>query len=199
MKLPETYPVSGPYLCVLDIETGGFSKQKNGLAEIALLIINHAGEVAASAAYLIKPYERPTELQETPGQLVSYKPDAMAINGLTEERLQAEGLDAWVVAQMIEHFFTHHKIDTLIGHNLDAFDKPWVEYFLERFGTGVKIPHVADTLLMSRQMIKGLSSYKLQDLCKHLNIETTDQHRAGGDTEATLKVWIHLKTLVPTV
>lgn len=183
---------TGPYLCVLDIETGGFSKQKNGIAEIAVMIITHAGTVVATRSWLIRPYPRPVELQETPGQLVSYKPDAMAVNGLTIERLEVEGEAAELVAQTIERILTDHGIDTLIGHNLKTFDKPWVEFFFERFGTGMKIPNVLDTMSIARENHKGLGAYDLQSLCKHFNIETTDQHRAGGDTEATRQLFLAL-------
>ena len=45
------------------------------------------------------------------------------------------------------------------------------------------------TIRLSRKLITGFSSYSLGKLCKSLNIEIYDRHRARGDAEATVKLF----------
>lgn len=182
-------PFVRPLFAIVDIETGGFSKTKNGLAEIGILIMNRHDVVHFKQTWLIKPYPRMEADQETPGQLVSYKEDAMKVNGLTVEKLEAEGKEATEVALVLQHVLESYEIDTLVGHNIKAFDWPWIDHFLARFGKAerdsCRITGLLDTMLLAREQHKGLKSYALQDLCAHFEITTGDQHRSGGDIEAT--------------
>lgn len=177
---------------VLDIETGGFSKQKNAICEIGLLIVDDSGTIHDHIEWLIKPYPRPADLQETPGQLVSYKEDAMAINGLTVERLEAEGHDVKYVCEQLQETCQNHKVNILIGHNAKAFDLPWIEYIMDRFDCGSPFRHVWDTMIMAKDQHKGLKSYKLVDLCNHFGLEKQADHTAGGDCHATWALYQRL-------
>ena len=71
----------------LDIETGGFSITKNGICEIAIIVVDDELNQVARLHQLIKPYKRVVDGVES-NELVSYKDDVMKINGLTEEQLR---------------------------------------------------------------------------------------------------------------
>jgi len=77
---------------VIDIETGGFSKEKNGICEIGIIAVDENNIETGSLNVLINPYTRPLEFQEEPNQLVSYKDDAMAVHGITLDELLHCGL-----------------------------------------------------------------------------------------------------------
>lgn len=51
------------------------------------------------------------------------------------------------------------------------------------------------TVKLSRKILPLQSSYSLGKLCKSLNIEIKDRHRAGGDAEATVKLFKFLLSL----
>lgn len=167
---------------VIDLETGGFSITKNGICEIGILIVNDALEIVEEQSFLIKPYTRPDS-----EELVSYKEDAMAVNGIPMEEI-LNGMDVAKVTRQLTELLGYHKVDTLIGHNLRKFDLPRVAYLLDRFA-GVSLDHlkIEDTLEMSRDCM-ALDSYKLGDICAHLEIVHQDSHRALGDCRATLEL-----------
>lgn len=175
---------------VLDIETGGFSITKNGICEIALLAVNHQNEVFATFHTLIKPYTREAGSDE----LVSYKDDAMSINGLTVKKLIEEGVEVEVAMLRLKVFILTHGIEEIIGHNSNLFDIPRVDYLLNRFANfGIALFPKHDTMLIAKEKHK-LPSYKLVDLCKHFGIINKTEHSAKGDAGATLELFLILNT-----
>jgi len=176
----------------LDIETGGFSITKNGVCEIALIVVDEQFKVVDTFHSLIKPYTRLDEAGNPSDELVSYKDDAMAINGLTVEKLIAEGLDIEEVINEFERFIRKHGIKTIIGHNSNAFDIPRVNYLSERFGSKSFFSvNLEDTMKIAKQKL-NLPSYKLESLCAHFGIKIVDQHTAKGDVMATIELYKHL-------
>jgi DNA polymerase III epsilon subunit-like protein len=170
----------------LDIETGGFSITKNGICEIALIAVNHQNEIFATFHTLIKPYTREEGFEE----LVSYKDDAMAINGLTVEKLIEEGSDVEIAAEQLYNFIIQHDIIEIIGHNSKVFDVPRIKYLLQRFMSVDLTPLINenDTMIIAKQKL-NLPSYKLEVLCAHFGILNTDSHTAKGDAKATFELY----------
>lgn len=171
---------------IIDIETGGFSKTKNAICEIAILIVDENREVIKEWSSLIAPYPRRIEVAEEEGQLVSYKEDAMAIHKIPmDEILQAPSAEQ--IGEEIFELLNEHGISVIVGHNCKSFDKPWVEEFMERFGNGFKFDSAKDTMHIAKS--KGLEPFNLPALCKRFEIENESEHRALGDCHATLKLW----------
>ena len=54
------------------------------------------------------------------------------------------------------------------------------------------------TLKLSQEMIPGLKSYTLDELCRFFNIKNTDRHRALPDAQAAMKLFAELKELAST-
>ncbi len=171
---------------ILDTETGGFSTSKNGVCEIALLIVSEdLQEVISEHSWLIKPYTRADDTEE----LVSYKDDAMAIHGITVEQLETEGLDVKLVCEGFLTILEVHNVGTLLGHNIKAFDIPKVEHLTKRFLDKYLSKFTAEcTLQKSRSTFKMLPSYKLEDLCKVFGIVSKHSHRALSDCYDTLEI-----------
>ena len=175
---------------IFDIESGGFAKEKNALCELGAVVINADNEIIDSLQYYVKPYKR--EMSE---ELCSYKPDAMAVNGITEQQI-AEGQLVELVLQKFIKLIIDHEVQTIIGHNSDFFDVNWISYLLGRF-----TPHQqyfdqirkVDTIKLAQaRMDCKPPSYKLGDLCEYYGIEITDAHTAIGDCIATLELYKRL-------
>lgn len=167
---------------IIDIETGGFSITKNGVCEIGVLIINEQYEVLMHHYWIIKPYTRPDS-----DELVSYKDDAMAVNGISMDEIE-KGFDIESVCDAFVKNIECFNVKTLIGHNFRLFDNPRLKYLVERF-TEYKFDYdILDTLEESKKQGLNLESYSLESLCKHYGIVNNDCHRALGDCYATLEL-----------
>lgn len=171
-------------IAFLDIETGGFSKTKNGVCEIAFIAVDNDLNITDTYHVFIKPY-----LRENSDELVSYKAEAMKVNGLTVEFLEKEGIHVKEAMQELINFLVNNDITTLIGHNSKAFDVPRVEHLLNRFANAsVRTMSQKDTMLMARRRL-NLKSCKLGDLCTHFGIVNRQEHSALGDTKATIELY----------
>ena len=168
----------------LDIETGGFSITKNGVCEIGILITDQNFNKLCEFEKLIQPYCRP-ESEE----LVSYKDDAMAVNGISVDALETIGTRVdHVLLEMME-ILDFNDVKTIIGHNSDAFDIPRVNHLLERFlKTELKGFHFQDTKKIAKEKYQ-LDSYSLENLCTQFKITNQKAHSALSDAYATMELF----------
>jgi DNA polymerase-3 subunit epsilon len=172
--------------CIIDIEVGGWNKRKNALCSIGALVIDHNLTVVEEFYVLIKPHVR-----RGSDELSSYKPDAMQVNGLNEQQLKKDGLHPSVAMEMIEGMIKRWEIVTFAGHNIRSFDAPWLNEYMDRFGSGYKFSNTIDTLEMSRKRW-NLPNYDLTNICKHLGIKHDNAHHALSDCRANLEVYRRL-------
>lgn len=170
-------------IAILDIETGGFSTTKNGVCEIALLVVSKdLTEEIATYTVLIKPYTRADDTDE----LVSYKEDAMAVHGITIEELETNGVPVAIALIDMFNVLECENVSTILGHNVKAFDIPKVEHLTDRFlGKNLNDYSKVCTLQLSKQHLTSTSN-KLGDLCAEFGIEQVNSHRALSDCYSTL-------------
>lgn len=175
---------------VIDVETGGFSPKKNGICEIAMIVVDSNNNIQETHRYVIKPYPRCPTVQETEGELVSYKDDAMAVHGITMDELQ-QGHEASNVASIIARVFNKHDILEVIGHNV-SFDLRMIQSFLQRYEYQISMSAVC-TKELSKAYEKAeaveFKDHKLSTLLDHFGIENGAEHRAMGDAKATLELY----------
>ncbi|MBK5270074.1 MAG: GIY-YIG nuclease family protein, partial [Bacteroidia bacterium] len=74
-----------------------------------------------------------------------------------------------------------------IAHNVN-FDYSFVKAHLNHCGFELNSKKLC-TVRLSRKIFPGFPSYSLGNLCHSLGITINKRHRAGGDTEATVKVF----------
>lgn len=179
-------------IAILDIETGGFSTSKNGVCEIALLIVDKdLTEAVKEFSILIKPYTRADDTDE----LVSYKDDAMAVHGITMQELESEGLEVKIACELVISTLEENEVFALMGHNVNAFDIPKVEHLTNRFlGISLNEFEKVCTLKLSREHLTA-NSNKLEDLCAQYGIEQVKAHRALSDCYSTLGLARVLKSM----
>ena len=172
-------------IAFLDIETSGFSITKNGICEIALTVVDEQLNPIDTFHTLIKPYTRSADTDE----LVSYKDDAMAINGLNVEKLIEQGTEVKQVVFDIIDFICKHNVKTIIGHNSNVFDLPRVDYLMKRFSnSSLVLANTQDTMIIAKQKL-NLPSYSLENLCLHFGIINYKQHSAKSDVLATIELY----------
>lgn len=174
----------------LDLETGGFSVTKNGVCEIAAVATNSNLEEVDFFHCLIKPYMR-----DDFDELVSYKDDAMAVNGLTVEELIEKGLDVGDAMIGLHEFLDRNGIQTIVAHCGRQFDAPRVQYLSNRFiGKSISHLEILDTIDLAKEKLQ-LPSYSLPSLCAHFGVINEKEHSAHGDSVALLEVYRRLITL----
>lgn len=154
---------------IVDIETTGAYAAHHRITEIA--IYHHNGiEITDQYTTLINP-----------GREIPYY-----ITGLTgistEMVMDAPTFEE--AAPQILHFLEGR---IFVAHNAH-FDYSFIKKEFEQTGIVWQPPKLC-TVRLSRKIIPGLRSYSLGSLTESLGIKIINRHRAGGDAEATAKVF----------
>ena len=80
-----------------------------------------------------------------------------------------------------------------MAHNI-KFDYSFLQMEFKKVGLDFKSDRIC-TIEMSKHIIPGLGAYGLSKLCKALNIQINDRHRAEGDALATVELFKKLQEL----
>src|SRR6185369_2593954 len=154
---------------IVDIETTGSYAAANGITEISIHVFD-GEKVVEKFETLINPCQPiPRYIQAFTGIN-----DTMVANAPKFED----------VAERV-HQLLNDKI--FIAHNVN-FDYSFVKAQLNDCGFDL-ISRKLCTVRLSRKIFPGFPSYSLGNLCHSLGIVVNKRHRAGGDTEATVKVF----------
>ncbi len=154
---------------IVDIETTGSYAAANGITEISIHIFD--------GAVVIEKFETLIN----PGQPIPSFISAMT--GITDKMVS----QAPAFADVAEKIFTLLQDKIFIAHNVN-FDYSFVNSHLKEAGFELNVKKLC-TVRLSRKIFPGFQSYSLGKLCQSLGIKINDRHRAGGDTEATVKVF----------
>lgn len=154
---------------ITDIETTGSYAAANGITEISVHI--HDGE---------KVIEK-FETLINPGQPIPHYIQSMT--GITDKMVAK----APRFEEVAEKIYTLLQDKIFIAHNVN-FDYSFIKSHLKEAGFDLNSKKLC-TVRLSRKIFPGLASYSLGRLCQSLGITIHDRHRAGGDTEATVKVF----------
>lgn len=150
---------------IVDIETTGGNASHSRITEIAIVI--HDGvEIMERWETLVNP-ER-----EIP-------PAIFALTGIDNELVR----DAPIFDAISEKVFEMLTNRIFVAHNVN-FDYSFVRHQLEQSGFKWTARKLC-TVRAARKIRPGLLSYSLGKLCKSLDIKLVNQHRAGGDADAT--------------
>lgn len=154
---------------IVDIETTGGYASANSITEICIHL--HDGQKTVDTY----------ETLVNPGQPIPRHIQAMT--GISDEMVRdAPSFDsiAGKVFEMLEN-------RVFIAHNVN-FDYSFINAQLRECGFDLKDKKLC-TVRMSRKIFPGLPSYSLGRLCNSLGIRILNRHRAGGDTNATVKLF----------
>jgi DNA polymerase III subunit epsilon len=154
---------------IVDIETTGSYAAANGITEISIHVFD-GDKVTQQFETLINP-----------GQPIPYFIQSMT--GITDKMVaDAPRFDA-----VAEQIFNLLQDKIFIAHNV-SFDYSFVAAHLKDAGYHLQSQKLC-TVRLSRKIFPGFPSYSLGKLCRSLDIQVYDRHRAGGDSEATVKLF----------
>ena len=154
---------------IVDIETTGGHASANGITEIAICI--HNGK---------KVIERYETLVNPQRDIPIY---IRALTGISNEMVSNAPLFDEVAADI--YHLLNGKI--FVAHNVN-FDHSFVKYHLSQAGYDLQCNKLC-TVRLGRKILPGLPSYSLGKLCHSLGIDNESRHRAGGDADATAKLF----------
>src|SRR5690242_7122660 len=155
---------------IVDIETTGGYAAANGITEISIHVLDGNHTVVEKYETLINP------LQPIPRYI-------QAMTGITDDMVQSAPLFEEVAGNI--HAILKDKV--FVAHNVN-FDYSFIKAHLSQAGFDYNERKLC-TVRLSRKIFPGFPSYSLGNLCHTLGITINDRHRAGGDTEATVKVF----------
>ena len=155
---------------VFDIETTGFSPQKNRIIEIgAVKVVN--GAITDKFSTFVNPdVPIPFEIENLTGIN-----DAMV--------LPYPKIDV-ILPQFLE--FIGDAV--LVAHNA-SFDVSFIGHNAKVLGYEFD-PTVLDTVTLARYLLPNLNRYKLDTVAKALNISLENHHRAVDDAGCTAKIFV---------
>lgn len=157
---------------VVDIETTGGHAASNGITEIAVFITDGT-RVLQEYQTLLNPYYTIPRFVES-------------LTGITNEMV-ADERDFKAVSDEL-YDLLHDKI--FVAHNVN-FDYSFIKYQFAKSGYELDCNKLC-TIRLSRAIVPGLKGYGLEKICRHLNIEIADRHRAKGDAAATVELFHYL-------
>ncbi|MGK4568872.1 exonuclease domain-containing protein [Flavobacterium sp. 3HN19-14] len=150
---------------IVDIETTGGNASGSRITEIAI-IIHDGTQVIDRWETLVNPQ------QEIPLPI-------FALTGINNEMVR----DAPIFDDISEKVLEMLTDRVFVAHNVN-FDYTFVRHQLEASGFKWTARKLC-TVRASRKIKPGLPSYSLGNLCRSLNINVENRHRAGGDADAT--------------
>jgi DNA polymerase III epsilon subunit-like protein len=117
-SLPDRY-------CVIDFETSGFSPTANRILSVGYAMVN-GGRICADIGSVILKHDADVPLP----------PGAMAVNGITREKMNAEGVPQREYMAFFLDTLEHMKTAGFLfaGHNIITFDIPFLEHEAQRIG-----------------------------------------------------------------
>jgi len=130
----------------------------------------------------------------------SYTKGAFEATHMSKQLLINEGVDRHIAATQIQEFFTKHTTGNskpvLAGHNIEKFDNPFLESFLQLhnipFNSIINQTEMIDTLRWARLRWFDMPSFALGVVANELNVTLKGAHRALPDTVANAKVLIKM-------
>lgn len=166
-------------IVVIDFETTGLSPYCSRVIEVAAIRM-HNGSIVDSFEFLMDPGIR----------ISSFITD---YTGISNEMVRGKPSPEEVMPHLLK--FVGDSV--LIAHNA-SFDKKFYDIEMSRVNLRYDSKFLC-TLLLSRRLIQGLGSYRLENIAINLGIKNDRYHRALGDVEVTGKIWSSLYSKVAEI
>lgn len=154
---------------IVDIETTGAYAAANGITEISIQVLDGT-KVVQRYETLVNPVHR-------------IPPYIAAMTGITDQMVA----EAPLFEEIAEEVYDILKDKIFVAHSVN-FDYSFIKSQLQFCGFELNTPKLC-TVRLSRKIIPGFQSYSLGKLCHALGIAHINQHRAGGDTDATVSLF----------
>lgn len=173
MKQPETLIVND--YTSIDLETTGFSESQDRIIELGAVRIRK-GKPVLKYKQLVNPGRK-------------LDAEITKLTGITDEELA----DQPTIETALPNFLKFIANDTLIGHNIDAFDSEFIATNTARLRIPKIMNNTVDTLALSKVLYPEQSKHRLVDLIRRFNIGQTEAHRAADDALQTAQCYEKMK------
>ncbi|MGN0969389.1 MAG: PolC-type DNA polymerase III, partial [Evtepia sp.] len=157
---PQDQDLDGPIVC-FDLETTGLSRTEDRITEIGAVILEN-GEVKERFQTFADP-QRPLD------------PRIIQLTGITDDML----MGAPTQEEAIRAFLDFAAGRPLAAHNAE-FDVGFIREGCKRYDIPFT-PTYLDTLPLAQNLLPELGKYKLDIVCRHLNLPDFNHHRASDD------------------
>ena len=159
----------GDTFVVFDIETTGFSPEKNRIIEIGAVRVEDGTITDRFSTFINPDVPIPFEIEKLTGIN-----DAMVLPYPKIDVILPQFLD-----------FVGDAV--LVAHNA-SFDVGFIDHYAKKMGLDFA-PTVLDTVAMARVLLPNLNRYKLDTVAKALNISLENHHRAVDDAGCTAEIF----------
>lgn len=157
---------------IIDIEATGGSPRRDRITEVAIVLHDGKSVVDRFSSLINPQVSIPTFIQQ--------------LTGINDQMVASAPKFEDVARQIIE--LTRQAV--FVAHNVQ-FDYAYIKNEFKRLGYIYSRPQLC-TVHLSQQIMPGLSSYGLDNLCAVLDIDNPMRHRAGGDADATAQLFGYL-------
>ena len=157
---------------VFDLETTGLKAEQGHIIEIGAVRLKD-GKVEERFSTFVNA-----------GVIIP--PNIVALTGIKDDMLT----DAPLTREVLQAFEEFTRGCVLVAHNA-SFDMGFIRTHGKRYGIAFDQPSV-DTLMLSRYLLWGLKNHKLDTVCRQLDVQLKNHHRAVDDAEATAQVFLKL-------
>ena len=154
---------------IVDIETTGGHAGANNITEIAI-VLHNGFEVEGKYSTLVNP-------------CMPIQKYVQGLTGITDAMVAT----APKFEQLADNIFNLLKDRIFVAHNVN-FDYSFVKLQLAQAGFELVTPKLC-TIRLTKKIFPGLPKYGLGTVCRELNINVNDRHRASGDALATAELF----------
>ena len=161
---------------VFDLETTGFSPEKNRIIEFGAVKVED-GRITGRFSEFVNP-EIPIPYRIT------------QLTGITDDMV----IEADPIEKVLPRFLDFSEGCVLVGHNV-GFDIGFVRENCRRLGYDCPFTTV-DTLGISRALLPGHAKYTLDAVAKILGVSLENHHRAVDDAECTAGIFRKLMPML---
>ncbi|MCD8109861.1 MAG: PolC-type DNA polymerase III [Clostridiales bacterium] len=155
---------------VFDIETTGFSPDKNRIIEIGAVKVENGRITDRFSSFVNPQIPIPYEIEQ--------------LTGIRDEMV----MDAPLIRETLARFMEFSKDAVMVAHNAD-FDMSFIRKNCDMLGIPCE-KTVLDTVALARLLLPQLNRFKLDTVAKALNISLNHHHRAVDDAGCTAEIFI---------
>ena len=155
---------------VFDIETTGFSPEKNQIIEIGAVKVKDGVITDKFSTFVNPDVPIPFEIEQ--------------LTGINDNMV----LSSPQIDLVLPEFLEFCRGCVLVAHNA-SFDVSFIAYQAKNQGLAFS-PTVLDTVAMARHLLPNLNRFKLDTVAKALNISLENHHRAVDDAGATAEIFV---------
>lgn len=166
---------SGSFV-VFDIETTGFSPEKNRIIEIGAVRVVNGVTADTFSAFVNPDVPIPFEIEK--------------LTGINDEMV----LPHPKIDTVLPEFLKFVGSDVLVAHNA-SFDVSFISHNAGLLGLSFE-PAVLDTVSLARYLLPNLNRFKLDTVAKALGISLKNHHRAVDDAGCTAEIFVRFVVML---